>query len=126
MCFMQKFNPHKKGGKGSDVQPIITGSTTRRKPVKSPFEALSPRQIQVWHAICFYKSVIGYVVFGTTGIGKDTIMDAMGWLAWIIVGALSGWLASIVMRTDHGLLLDIVVGIVGAFIVGLLFSFLRA
>ena len=53
-------------------------------------------------------------------------MDAMGWLAWIIVGALSGWLASIVMRTSQGLLLDIVVGIVGAFIGGLLFSVLGA
>ncbi len=42
-------------------------------------------------------------------------MDAnvMGWLAWLIVGALSGWLASIVMKTnaEQGLLLDIVVGL---------------
>src|SRR5260221_2094225 len=53
-------------------------------------------------------------------------MDAMGWLAWIIVGALSGWLASIVMRTSQGLLLDIVVGIVGAFIGGFLVCVLGA
>src|SRR5258706_4110109 len=57
-------------------------------------------------------------------------MDAnvMGWLAWLIVGALSGWLASIVMKTnaEQGLLLDIVVGIVGAFIGGILFSLIGA
>ncbi len=51
-------------------------------------------------------------------------MDAMGWLAWLIIGAIAGWLASIVMGTNYrqGLLLDIVVGIVGALIGGFLFN----
>ena len=42
----------------------------------------------------------------------------------IIVGGIIGWLASIIMRTDaqQGILLNIVVGIVGAFIAGLIFS----
>ena len=55
-------------------------------------------------------------------------MDAMGWLAWLIVGALAGWLASIVMRTNgsQGLLLDIIVGIIGAFIGGFLFNVIGA
>jgi uncharacterized membrane protein YeaQ/YmgE (transglycosylase-associated protein family) len=55
-------------------------------------------------------------------------MDAMGWLAWIIVGAIAGWLASIVMGTNasQGLLLDIIVGIIGAFIGGFLFNLLGA
>jgi uncharacterized membrane protein YeaQ/YmgE (transglycosylase-associated protein family) len=50
--------------------------------------------------------------------------STMGWLAWLIVGAVSGWLASIVMRTNasQGLLLDIIVGIIGAFIGGFLFN----
>jgi uncharacterized membrane protein YeaQ/YmgE (transglycosylase-associated protein family) len=49
---------------------------------------------------------------------------SMGWIAWLIVGAIAGWLASMVMATNHqqGLILDIVVGIVGAFIGGLLFN----
>ena len=49
-------------------------------------------------------------------------MGQMGWLAWIIIGAIAGWLASIVMKTNQqqGLLMDIVVGIVGAFIGGFL------
>ena len=42
----------------------------------------------------------------------------------LIVGGIIGWLASIVMRTDaqQGILLNVVVGIVGAFIAGLFIS----
>jgi len=48
----------------------------------------------------------------------------MGIIIWLIVGGIIGWLASMVMRTDaqQGILLNIVVGIVGAFIGGLLFG----
>ena len=51
-------------------------------------------------------------------------MGQMGWLAWLVVGAIAGWLASMVMKTNRqqGLLIDIVVGIVGAFIGGFLFN----
>ena len=48
----------------------------------------------------------------------------VGIIIWLIVGGIVGWLASMVMRTDaqQGVLLNIVVGIVGAFIGGLIFS----
>ena len=48
----------------------------------------------------------------------------MGIILWLVVGGVIGWLASMVMRTDaqQGILLNIVVGIVGAFIGGLIFS----
>ena len=48
----------------------------------------------------------------------------MGIILWLIIGGVIGWLASIVMRTDaqQGILLNIVVGIIGAFIGGLIFS----
>ena len=48
----------------------------------------------------------------------------MGLILWLVVGGIIGWLASIIMRTDaqQGILLNIVVGIVGAFIGGLIFS----
>lgn len=49
-------------------------------------------------------------------------MDVMGWLAWIIVGGIAGWLASRVMHTNQGLLTNIVVGIIGAFVGGFLLS----
>lgn len=48
----------------------------------------------------------------------------MGFLVWLIVGGIVGWLASLVMRTDgqQGILLNVVVGIVGAFIGGWVIS----
>jgi uncharacterized membrane protein YeaQ/YmgE (transglycosylase-associated protein family) len=48
----------------------------------------------------------------------------MGLILWLVVGGVIGWLASIVMRTDaqQGIVLNIVVGIVGAFLGGLLFG----
>ena len=48
----------------------------------------------------------------------------MGIIIWLVIGGIVGWLASLVMRTDaqQGILLNIVVGIVGAFIGGLIFS----
>jgi uncharacterized membrane protein YeaQ/YmgE (transglycosylase-associated protein family) len=48
----------------------------------------------------------------------------MGLILWLIIGGVIGWLASIVMRTDgqQGIFLNIVVGIIGAFIGGLIFT----
>lgn len=47
----------------------------------------------------------------------------MSILIWIIFGALVGWVASMVMKSSGGLVLDIVVGIVGAVIGGLVMNF---
>src|SRR5512147_1024398 len=48
----------------------------------------------------------------------------INFLIWIIVGAVIGWVASIIMRTNsrQGLIADIVVGIVGAFVGGYFLS----
>ncbi len=48
----------------------------------------------------------------------------IGIIIWLVIGGIVGWLASMIMRTDaqQGILLNIVVGIVGAFIGGLIFS----
>ncbi|MCW0393665.1 hypothetical protein NB696_000657 [Xanthomonas sacchari] len=48
----------------------------------------------------------------------------MGIIIWLIVGGIVGWLASIIMRRDaqQGMILNIVVGIVGALIAGWLFG----
>jgi uncharacterized membrane protein YeaQ/YmgE (transglycosylase-associated protein family) len=45
-------------------------------------------------------------------------------LVWIILGAIAGWLASVVMKSRQGLLGDIIVGIVGAFIGGFVLNLL--
>lgn len=46
----------------------------------------------------------------------------INFLVWLLVGGLIGWVASMMMRTDaqQGLLLNIVVGIVGAFLGGII------
>ena len=48
----------------------------------------------------------------------------MGLIILLVVGGLIGWVASMIMRTDgqQGILLNIVVGIVGAFIGCLIFG----
>lgn len=48
----------------------------------------------------------------------------MNFIIWIIIGGIIGWLASIVMRTNaqQGMLLNIIVGIVGAFLGGFLLA----
>ena len=44
----------------------------------------------------------------------------MGIIGWIIIGGLAGWIASKIMNTDaqQGIILNIVVGIIGALLGG--------
>lgn len=48
----------------------------------------------------------------------------MNFIIWLIAGALVGWAASIIMKTSgqQGLIIDIVVGIVGALLAGYFLS----
>ncbi len=48
----------------------------------------------------------------------------INFIIWIILGALLGWIASMIMRTDsqQGPLLNIIVGIIGAFLAGMFLS----
>jgi uncharacterized membrane protein YeaQ/YmgE (transglycosylase-associated protein family) len=49
----------------------------------------------------------------------------MSIIAWLVVGLVAGWIGSmIVNRGGEGPLLDIVLGIVGAFVGGFLFNML--
>ena len=45
-------------------------------------------------------------------------------IVWLVIGGLIGWIASVVMRTDgqQGILLNIVVGVIGAILGGWLLS----
>ena len=48
----------------------------------------------------------------------------VNFIVWLIAGALVGWVASIIMKTSgqQGLIIDIVVGVVGAFLAGYFLS----
>ncbi|MGC2042431.1 MAG: GlsB/YeaQ/YmgE family stress response membrane protein [Pseudolabrys sp.] len=47
----------------------------------------------------------------------------VGWIAAIIIGGFAGWLAERFMKSDMGLLMNIVLGIVGAAIASAILSF---
>ena len=44
----------------------------------------------------------------------------MNFIIWVVIGGLIGWVASLIMKTDaqQGVFLNVVVGIVGAFLGG--------
>ena len=44
----------------------------------------------------------------------------MGIIGFLVIGFLAGWIAEKVMHRDHGLLKNILVGIVGSFVGGFL------
>ena len=46
----------------------------------------------------------------------------VGWIAAIIIGGIAGWLAEQFMKSDMGLLMNIVLGIVGAAIASAILS----
>ncbi|MCL1965196.1 MAG: GlsB/YeaQ/YmgE family stress response membrane protein [Firmicutes bacterium] len=50
----------------------------------------------------------------------------MGWITWIIFGALAGWIASIIMKRNSsmGAVANIVVGVIGAGLGGWIASLL--
>ena len=50
----------------------------------------------------------------------------MGVIAWLVLGALSGWIANRLMDSQTGLIDNIIIGIIGAFIGGFIFNFLGA
>ena len=43
-------------------------------------------------------------------------MQGVGWFLAIIVGGFAGWIAERIMKADHGLLKNILLGILGALI----------
>lgn len=46
----------------------------------------------------------------------------MNFIIWLIVGAIVGWVANSLMGNREGLLVNIIVGIVGAFVAGLVLT----
>jgi uncharacterized membrane protein YeaQ/YmgE (transglycosylase-associated protein family) len=51
----------------------------------------------------------------------------MGIIAWLVLGLIAGFIASkIVNHTGSGMIMDIVLGVVGAFVGGMIFQFFGA
>ncbi len=57
-------------------------------------------------------------------LARSTTLTSVGWIGYIIIGGIAGWIAGkIVKGGGSGILMNIVIGIVGALIGGFLLSF---
>jgi len=46
----------------------------------------------------------------------------MSLIIWLVIGGVIGWLAGLLMRDNNGILINIIVGIAGSFLGGLIFA----
>lgn len=51
-------------------------------------------------------------------------MSGLGWLSFLLVGLIAGWAAERIMGREHTLLMNLVVGVVGAYVGAFLFRLL--
>ena len=60
----------------------------------------------------------------TDFLARSSTLTSVGWIGYIIIGALAGWIAGkLVKGGGAGILMNIVIGVVGALIGGFLLSF---
>lgn len=48
----------------------------------------------------------------------------MGIILMLVLGALAGWMASMITSSRTGIVMDVILGIIGAFVGGLIMNFL--
>lgn len=55
-------------------------------------------------------------------------MDLLSFLLWVVLGGIAGWIASLIMGTDaqQGTGMNVVVGVIGAILGGLVMNFFGA
>ncbi|MEV0673803.1 GlsB/YeaQ/YmgE family stress response membrane protein [Mycobacterium sp. NPDC050441] len=64
------------------------------------------------------------VMAATEILARSSTLTSVGWIGYIIIGAIAGWIAGkIVKGGGSGILMNIVIGVVGALIGGFLLSF---
>lgn len=57
-------------------------------------------------------------------VHASAVLNPGGWFAWLIVGLIAGAVAGILVRgRGYGCLVDVIVGIIGAFIGGIVVGF---
>jgi uncharacterized membrane protein YeaQ/YmgE (transglycosylase-associated protein family) len=64
-----------------------------------------------WVSICGARRV-----FRVGEKERDMETNGVGWIAAIIIGGIAGWLAEKVMKSDMGVFMNIILGILGAVI----------
>src|SRR4051812_12581009 len=99
----------------------------------STAELSRPRSVIAQPAGCFKKSRLGWQIpprwcrtrrrLRTLFPGTSLAGAMRAIIAWVVLGLIAGFIASkIVSREGAGCLLDIVLGIVGAFVGGIIFT----
>ena len=64
------------------------------------------------------------IIAATDLLARSSTLTSVGWIGYIIIGALAGWIAgSLVKGGGSGILTNILTGIAGALIGGFLLSF---
>jgi len=66
---------------------------------------------------------MGYVAASEI-LARSSTLTSVGWISYLVIGAIAGWIAGkIVKGGGSGLLMNMVIGVVGALIGGFLLSF---
>ena len=64
------------------------------------------------------------VMAATEILARSSTLTSVGWIGYIVIGAIAGWIAGkIVKGGGSGLLMNIVIGVIGALVGGFLLSF---
>ncbi len=48
----------------------------------------------------------------------------VNFIVWLVVGAVAGWLGGKVMKSNHSLIVNIILGIVGSYVGGFVLTFI--
>lgn len=64
------------------------------------------------------------VMAATEFLARSSTLTNVGWIGYIVIGAIAGWIAGkIVDGGGAGILMNIVIGVIGALVGGFLLSF---
>jgi uncharacterized membrane protein YeaQ/YmgE (transglycosylase-associated protein family) len=70
------------------------------------------------------EEILMDMLAATEFLARSTTLTSVGWIGYIIIGAIAGWIAGkLVKGSGSGILMNIVIGIIGALIGGFLLSF---
>ena len=63
------------------------------------------------------------VIAATEFLARSSTLTSVGWIGYIVIGAIAGWIAGMIMKGGgSGILMNIVIGVIGALIGGFLLS----
>jgi uncharacterized membrane protein YeaQ/YmgE (transglycosylase-associated protein family) len=69
------------------------------------------------------KEVLMDTMAVTEILARSTTLTSVGWIGYIIIGAIAGWVAKHLMHVKESFVVTVLVGIAGALIGGFILSF---